>query len=213
MRKTMRLSGKPRPSDSRMYGYVRHIEVADWREHCLVTLRSAGCPVDWIYIEQSTSHRSKRRPALENLTRALSHGDVVVFVSIFEAVAGFGKTLAFIEWAHSVDVDLLFADMGCDTRTRGGWKIVLEMARYLRDRRSKNSTSTRSGLETARRAGTTGGRPAILKAETLAQARQIIANGYTMADIAKAIGVSRATLYNAGLTAQKKTGRPEGSPK
>jgi DNA invertase Pin-like site-specific DNA recombinase len=194
----------PKPSDWRMYGYIRHIEVAEWREQCLLTLREAGCRVDRIFIEQPTTHRSKRRLALENLTRALSHGDVVVFVSIFEAVAGFGETLAFIEWAHSVDVDLLFVEMGCDTRTRGGWKIVLAKARYLRNRLSENSTSTKLGLETARRQGRIGGRPVVLRADTLAKARQMIASGSTMADIAKVLGVSRATLYNAGLCAQKK---------
>jgi DNA invertase Pin-like site-specific DNA recombinase len=201
----------PKPSDRRTYGYLRHIEVSEWRDQCLLTLLEAGCRVDRIFIEQPTTHRSKRRPALENLTRALSHGDVVVFVSVFEAVAGFGKTLAFVEWAHSVDVDLLFAGMGCDTRRKGGWKIALAMARNLRNRLNETSTSTRWGLEIARRDGRTGGRPGVLQAATSAQARQMIASGSTMADIAKTLGVSRATLYNAGLSA-KKRGPPRRQP-
>jgi DNA invertase Pin-like site-specific DNA recombinase len=206
-------SGMPKLSDRRMYGYLRHIEVAEWRGQCLLTLRKAGCRVDRVFIEQPSTHRSKRRPELDNLIRASSPGDVVVFISIFEAVAGFWETLVFIEWAHSVDVDLLFVEMGCDTRKRGGWKIVLAMARYLRNRLDENSVSTRRGLERARRAGRTGGRPAILRAEELAQARQMIASGSTMADIAKSLGVSRATLYNAGLSAVKKRAAQKAAPK
>ncbi|KNB49186.1 recombinase family protein [Streptomyces caatingaensis] len=56
---------------------------------------------------------------------------------------------------------------------------------------------TRAGLDAARAQGRTGGRPAVMDADKLAAAKARRAKGESVTAIAKALGVSRATLYRA----------------
>ena len=54
---------------------------------------------------------------------------------------------------------------------------------------------TMAGLAAARAQGRVGGRPSVMDADKLAAATARLARGESPAQIAKAIGVSRATLY------------------
>jgi DNA invertase Pin-like site-specific DNA recombinase len=56
---------------------------------------------------------------------------------------------------------------------------------------------TRAGLEAAKAQGRTGGRPAVMDADKLAAAKARKAKGESVTAIAKALNVSRATLYRA----------------
>ncbi|MCC3767540.1 recombinase family protein [Streptomyces sp. UNOC14_S4] len=56
---------------------------------------------------------------------------------------------------------------------------------------------TLEGLDTAARKGNHGGRPAVMDADKLAVARARRAKGESVTAIAKALGVSRTTLYRA----------------
>ncbi|MBT2403545.1 MULTISPECIES: helix-turn-helix domain-containing protein, partial [unclassified Streptomyces] len=65
-----------------------------------------------------------------------------------------------------------------------------EESRLIKDR-------TRAGLDAARAQGCTGGRPAVMDADKLAAANARKVKGESVTAIAKALGVSRATLYRA----------------
>jgi len=52
-----------------------------------------------------------------------------------------------------------------------------------------------AGLAAARAKGRTGGRPTVMNADTLAAARARHARGESPTQIAKALGISRATVY------------------
>ncbi|MER6071465.1 recombinase family protein [Streptomyces sp. NPDC003233] len=54
---------------------------------------------------------------------------------------------------------------------------------------------TRAGLDAAKAQGRTGGRPTVMDADKLAAAKARKAKGESVTAIAKALGVSRATLY------------------
>ena len=54
---------------------------------------------------------------------------------------------------------------------------------------------TRAGLEAAKAQGRTGGRPTVVSEDVLTVARARKAKGESVSAIAKALGVSRATLY------------------
>lgn len=56
---------------------------------------------------------------------------------------------------------------------------------------------TRAGLAAAKARGRTGGRPSVMTAEKLRAAESMRAAGEPVSAIAKAVGVSRATLYRA----------------
>ncbi|MGW0630522.1 recombinase family protein [Streptomyces sp. NPDC002758] len=56
---------------------------------------------------------------------------------------------------------------------------------------------TRAGLDAAKAQGRTGGRPSVMDADKLAAAKARKAKGESVTAIAKALSVSRATLYRA----------------
>lgn len=73
-------------------------------------------------------------------------------------------------------------------------QVVGAMAEF---ERSLIKDRTRAGLDAARAQGRTGGRPAVMDADKLAAAKARRAKGESVTAIAKALGVSRATLYRA----------------
>ncbi|MCX5378560.1 recombinase family protein [Streptomyces sp. NBC_00091] len=73
-------------------------------------------------------------------------------------------------------------------------QVVGAMAEF---ERSLIKDRTRAGLDAARAQGRTGGRPAVMDADKLAAAKARRAKGESVTVIAKALGVSRATLYRA----------------
>ncbi|MGW4824995.1 helix-turn-helix domain-containing protein [Streptomyces sp. NPDC004227] len=70
--------------------------------------------------------------------------------------------------------------------------IIAAMAEF---ERSLIKDRTRAGLEAAKAQGRTGGRPSVVSEDVLTVARARKANGESVSAIAKALGVSRATLY------------------
>ncbi|WP_327285523.1 MULTISPECIES: recombinase family protein [unclassified Streptomyces] len=73
-------------------------------------------------------------------------------------------------------------------------QVVGAMAEF---ERSLIKDRTRAGLDAARAQGRVGGRPAVMDADKLAAAKVRKAEGESVTAIAKALGVSRATLYRA----------------
>ncbi|MER5357831.1 recombinase family protein [Streptomyces sp. NPDC002785] len=73
-------------------------------------------------------------------------------------------------------------------------QVVGAMAEF---ERSLIKDRTRAGLDAARAQGRMGGRPAVMDADKLAAAKARKAKGESVTVIAKALGVSRATLYRA----------------
>ncbi len=197
---------KPVRGESQKFGYCWQATGVELSNQ-IAALRGGGCDVGNIYIERAVTHRSKKRPALANLKRAVRPGDVVAFVSFFDAIAGFREMLEFLEWTRRHKIMLLFVRDQIDTRTPLGRLAVAAHELHLHNRLAEVRSTTKHGLAAARLQGKIGGRPAALTAEASAQATELIAGGATMMEVAVALGVSRATLYNAGLTA-KKNGPP-----
>lgn len=69
------------------------------------------------------------------------------------------------------------------------------MAAFAELERDLIHQRTMAGLEAARRQGRTGGRPTVMDPDKLAAAHARRARGESPTQIAKALGVSRATYY------------------
>ncbi len=81
---------------------------------------------------------------------------------------------------------------GCSARRGRGHDDVRALAEFERQIIRER---TRAGLAAARARGRVGGRPPMLTAEKLGAARMMRVQKRTMPEIARALGVSRATLY------------------
>ncbi|MFJ1699834.1 recombinase family protein [Streptomyces sp. NPDC088252] len=73
-------------------------------------------------------------------------------------------------------------------------QVVGAMAEF---ERSLIQERTRAGLDAAKAQGRTGGRPVVMDADKLAAAKARRTKGESVTAVAKAVGVSRATLYRA----------------
>ena len=69
------------------------------------------------------------------------------------------------------------------------------MAAFAGLERGTSRERTMAGLAAAKAQGSTGDRPAVMDADKLAAARARRARGESPAKIAKALGVSRASVY------------------
>jgi DNA invertase Pin-like site-specific DNA recombinase len=83
-----------------------------------------------------------------------------------------------------------------DTTTPGGKLVFHVFAALAEFERDLVRERTSAGLAAARARGRRGGRPSVLTGSKLQVAREMHASGqYTVAAIAKTLGVSRASIY------------------
>jgi DNA invertase Pin-like site-specific DNA recombinase len=97
-----------------------------------------------------------------------------------------------------------------DTSGSMGKAILTVMLAFGTLERDVLIERTRAGLDTARAQGRVGGRPTVVSAHKLSAARSLIRGGATVTAAAKAVSVSRSSLYR-GLARTEKPLREVGA--
>jgi DNA invertase Pin-like site-specific DNA recombinase len=176
-----------------LLGYAR-VSTTDQQPHLQVdALTAAGC---YRVFTETASGAATDRPILEQVLDQLRPGDTLVVWKLDRL----GRSLR-----HLVDTVTALAERGIgfrslqeqvDTTTPGGklvFHVFAALAEFERDLVRERTTA---GLAAARARGRRGGRPSVMTAHKLQVARDMYASGqYTVAAIAKTIGVSRASIY------------------
>jgi DNA invertase Pin-like site-specific DNA recombinase len=177
-----------------LLGYAR-VSTTDQQPHLQVdALQRAGCYR--VFTETASGARTDR-PALEQLLDQLRPGDTLVVWKLDRL----GRSLP-----HLVDTVTGLAERGIgfrslqesiDTTTTPGGKLVFHVFAALAEfERDLIRERTAAGLAAARARGRRGGRPSVMTAHKLQAAQQMYRSGqYTVAAIAKTLGVSRASIY------------------
>lgn len=187
----------------RQIGYVRttvrppeSVVDADSQRDALV---SAGVALDDIYVDTEEAEAKSTRPGLASALEAVSEGDVVVVVSLDRL-------------AHSTQALL---QLLADVRKAGGALRVLDLesasaglpavdspalARVLLElkRMETSLQKERMAISAHRRSSTgenAGGRRAKFTDDDIREAVQRVAAGEAIVNVAKDMGMSRATLY------------------
>jgi DNA invertase Pin-like site-specific DNA recombinase len=148
--------------------------------------------------EDKASGKNTDRPELTAVLDYLRAGDTLVvwkldrlgrslidLVSIVDGLRGRGIGFKVLTGTLSA-VDTTSAD------GRLFFQIIAAMAEF---ERSLIKDRTKAGLEAAKAQGRTGGRPTVITDDLLTVATARKAKGESVSAIAKALGVSRATLY------------------
>lgn len=138
------------------------------------------------------------RPGLTEVLEYVREGDVLVVWRLDRL----GRSLA-----HLIEVVRKLQDRGVgfrslqeamDTTTAGGQLIFHIFGALAEFERALIRERTNAGLASARARGRVGGRPRRLTPEQVHMARQLMTAGESsVAEIAEALHVSRATLYRA----------------
>jgi DNA invertase Pin-like site-specific DNA recombinase len=158
-------------------------------------LREAGCSR---LFEEKLSGARRQRPELARLLDQLRHGDVVVvgrldrlarstrdLLEIAEAISGAGAGLRSL------------AEPWADTTSPAGRMVLTVFAGIAEFERALILQRTGAGREAARQRGVRFGRPKRLSSEQATLGQRLVDEGRSAQEVARILGVHRATLYRA----------------
>jgi len=160
-------------------------------------LRAARC--GRIYQEKvSTRKATADRPGLSAALDYLRAGDTLVVWKLDRLGRSVKDVLTIADNLHQrgIGVRILTGKLSGTYSPAGEGKFFFTMmAAFAELERDINHERTMAGLAAARAQGNVGGRPAVMDADKLAAARARRERGQSPAQIAKALGVSRASVY------------------
>jgi DNA invertase Pin-like site-specific DNA recombinase len=174
-------------------GYVRVSTVAQTLDQQQTALESAG--VTKMFSDTLSGARDDR-PGLAELLAYVRDGDTVVVWKLDRLGRNLAHILATVKHLTDRGVTLVSVTDGIDSSTAAGRMMIGvlgSLAEYERELIKERTALKRAA---SRANGTKFGRPRkVSDTEHIATARRMKADGHTGRDIAKYLGVSRATLY------------------
>lgn len=156
-------------------------------------LREAGC--ERFYIDRGRSGKLASRPELDACLAALQPGDVLIVTRLSRLARSMQNLLNLTELLREKDVALKVLKQDIDTSTPTGRLVFHLLAAIDEFTRELIVENTEEGLKAARERGRTPGRKPGLDKRKVAIARQLHDSGETVAEIARVLNVSRATVY------------------
>jgi len=144
------------------------------------------------------SSRKTDRPGLAAALEYLRRGDTLVVWKLDRLGRSVKEVLTIADelYEHGIGLRILTGPLaGTYAPTGEGKFFFTVMAAFAELERDMIHQRTMAGLAAARAQGRVGGRPSVMDADKLAAATARLARGESPAQIAKALGVSRATLY------------------
>lgn len=175
-------------------GYAR-VSTADQDPRAQVAeLQAAGC--DPIYVEHA-SGATMERSQWSECNRGLGRGDILVVVRIDRLGRSLADLVTLLTDLNARGIQFRSLAEGIDTSTALGRMTYQLAATFAEYERTLISERTRAGLDAARAAGQRIGRPPALTEEQKVSARQLCAQGHSVAAAARVLGVSRATIRRA----------------
>jgi DNA invertase Pin-like site-specific DNA recombinase len=174
-------------------GYAR-VSTADQNMKLqLDALRDAG--VERVFRDQGVSGSTSERPGLGLCLDHLREGDVLTVWKLDRLGRNTQHVLAVVDELTSRGIGFRSITEGLHTEGPMGKAMLTIMAAFAQLERDTMIERTRAGLAAAAANGRKGGRPRKVDDADAAKARSLRDKGITATDIAKMLGVSRATVY------------------
>ena len=160
-------------------------------------LTLAGCAR--VYVEKvSTRKAATERPGLTAALDYLRAGDTLVVWKLDRLGRSVKEVLTIADDLHArgIGVRILTGKLsGSYSPTGEGKFFFTMMAAFAELERDIIHERTMAGLAAAKAQGRTGGRPTVMDEDKLAAAKARRGRGESPATIAKALGISRASVY------------------
>jgi DNA invertase Pin-like site-specific DNA recombinase len=146
--------------------------------------------------EETASGAQRDRPQLAAALEYMREGDTLCVWRLDRLARSLKQLIETVELFDERGAHLHSITENIDTATPGG-KLVFHIFGALAEfERGLIRERTLAGLAAARANGRVGGRPRIVTDKQLMVAKSLLkSGGFTVADVAKQIGVSPATLY------------------
>ena len=158
-------------------------------------LEAAGCGR---IFEDRISSRATTRPGLIEALDHLRPTDTLCVWKLDRLGRSVKEVLTIADDLHTQGVGLRILTgtlTGTYSPTGEGKFFFIMMAAFAELERDMIRERTMAGLAAARAQGRTGGRPTVMSPDLLAAAQARHINGESPTQIAKALGVSRASIY------------------
>lgn len=176
-------------------GYARVSSIPQHTRLQRDALTAAGCVR---IFEDKISSRVANRPGLVKTLDFLRDGDSLCVWKLDRLGRSVKEVLTLADDLHGRGVGLKILTgrlAGTYTPSGEGKFFFTMMAAFAELERDMLHERTMAGLAAARAQGRVGGRPTVMDADRLAAAVARRARGESPTEIAKALGVSRATVY------------------
>jgi len=184
-----------RSKGSNTVGYAR---VSSIPQHTQLQ-RDALAEVDCVRVfEDKISSRTKERPGLLAALDYLRDGDTLCVWKLDRLGRSVKEVLTLADDLHErgIGLRILTGRLAGTYAPSGEGKFFFTMmAAFAELERDMLHERTMAGLAAARAQGRVGGRPVVMDADKLAAATARRAKGESPTQIAKALGVSRASIY------------------
>jgi DNA invertase Pin-like site-specific DNA recombinase len=182
-----------------LVGYARVSSVGQSLDVQLAALREAGC--EKVFSEKQSGSSADKRQELQHAVEFVREGDFLVVTRLDRLARSAADLHATISRLTKKGVSFrCLQQSGVDTSTSTG-KLLLGMlaaiAEFETDIRKERQ---REGIERAKAAGVYRGRKPSVDAAAVLRMRQ---QGVSPTDIAKQLGIGRASVYRALQSGQK----------
>jgi DNA invertase Pin-like site-specific DNA recombinase len=186
----------PKSAAGPLIGYARVSTRGQDLAQQRVMLRESGCTR---IFEEKVSGTKRDRPELGRLLDHLRAGDVVTVTRLDRLARSTRDLLEIAERIKEAGAGLRsLAEPWADTTTPAGRMVLTVFAGMADFERSLIVERTSAGRIAAKARGVRFGPRPTLAAERIAHARQLIeGEGKPVAEVARLLGVHRATLYRA----------------
>lgn len=157
-------------------------------------LKEAGC--EKVFVEKA-SGASRERPELQAALDYARGGDTLVVWKLDRLARSTRQLIETIEVLQTRNIGFrCLTQSEIDTTTAGGRLVFTIFGAIAEFEREIIRERTRAGLEAAHARGRKGGRPKGLTDADLRTARTLLRDrAFTVADVARQLGVAPATLY------------------
>ncbi len=158
-------------------------------------LVKAGC--EKIFEEKISGARADR-PKLQEAIAFAREGDVIVAWRLDRLGRSLKDLLSLVDTLQERGIGFMSLTENLDTTSPGGRLIFSVFGAIAEFERDLIRERTTAGLAAARARGRTGGRPRTLTDAQVAAAKAMLSDPrITVAEVAKHLGASRATVYRA----------------
>lgn len=146
-----------------------------------------------LYVEKISSRKEERKE-LEHAMKAATTGDVIVVYKLDRLARNTKELYTLTDHLKEKGVEFVSINDSFDTTTPTGKAMFGMLAVFAEFERDIIQQRTKAGLESAKKRGRVGGRPAIDE-KTKKRVRALFESGESAKDIAKEYGIGRATVY------------------
>lgn len=182
-------------------GYARVSTATQEFASQLSALRAAGCSE---IVRETASGAKEDRAGLLQLLDSLNDGDALVVTRLDRLARSLRQLIELMQFFDARQISLISLADNIDTSTAAGKLTFHIFAALAEFERNLIRERTQAGLDAARAAGKTGGRPRALTIKQIEKAEKWIKDGVmTQQQAAAALGVARSTLSRALALQQK----------